>query len=99
MFDVITLVAEASGTDEYGDPSNTTTQLTRYAKVESIGRSEFYQADASGLKPEIKFILNDFRDYNGQRTIIYDGGTYRVLRTYQKGKKLEIVCYGRVNNQ
>jgi len=64
-----------------------------FARVDSIGRSEFYQAHAAGLKPEIKFTIADGEDYHGEMTVVYCGTIFHVLRTYQAGNELEIVCY------
>ena len=68
-----------------------------FARVDSIGRSEFYQAHAAGLKPEIKFVIADGEDYHGEMTVIYNDTIFHVLRTYQTGNELEIVCYRDAN--
>ena len=96
--DVIILEGVAlSGTDELGDPVSIPTRREVFARVFSIGQGEFYQAQATGLKPEIKFILSDFLDYQGEQVIIYNRERYRVLRTYRKGLELEITAYREVN--
>ena len=64
---------------------------------EGVSQNEFYQAQALGLKPEIKFIIADFADYGGQKQLKYKpfGGTeqvYDVLRTFRNKINLEIVC-------
>lgn len=98
MNELIKLIAVAEATDDYGDQTPTETSVDRLAEIKSIGQSEFYQANASGLKPEIKFVLADYLDYEGQKTIEYGGVRYRVLRTFQTGKALEITCYTAVND-
>lgn len=98
MFDsVITLMKENDTVDSYGDTTQTFTERTIYAEVKSIGQSEFYQAEAVGLKPEIKFVIADFADYQNEKQLKYTpfGGTeeiYDVLRTYRNKLNLEIVC-------
>lgn len=98
MFDnIITLIAETYTVDEYGDTVATPTERTIFAEVKSIGQSEFYQAQAVGLKPEIKFVIADFADYQNEKLLKYTpfGGTedtYTVLRTYRTNNRLEIVC-------
>lgn len=98
MFDsVIKLLNETTTVDEYGDTVTTTTEKTVFAEVLSIRQDEFYQAQALGLKPEIKFVIADFADYGGQKQLKYKpfGGTeqiYDVLRTYRSKINLEIVC-------
>ena len=63
----------------------------------SVGVKEFYEAAAVGLQPELKFILSDYLDYNGETCLEYDGKRYRIARTYRAGRKHEIVCYREVN--
>lgn len=98
MFDsVITLMKETNTVDSYGDTVQTFTERNVFAEVKSIGQSEFYQAEAVGLKPEIKFMIADFADYEGEKQLKYTpfGGTeqiYTVLRTYRNKINLEIVC-------
>jgi hypothetical protein len=68
----------------------------RFAKLKSIGQTEFYQAQAQGLKPELKFVLPDYLDYDNQEYIVYNNFRYKVLRTFRTGNEIEIVCYGGV---
>lgn len=98
MFDsVITLMKETNTINEYGDTVQTFAERKVFAEVKSIGQSEFYQAEAVGLKPEIKFVIADFADYQNEKQLKYTpfGGTeeiYTVLRTYRNKINLEIVC-------
>ena len=74
------------------------TEKTVFAKVLSIGMNEFYQANATGFKPELKFEIADYMDYDNEKELIYDKVKYQVLRTYRKNKRqLEITVYGGVN--
>lgn len=97
MNDVITLIQQTRGVDDYGDPVITETTRDVFAKLGSIGQKEFYQAHAVGLQPEIKFVLADYLDYDGEQLVQHDGQRYRVLRTYRKGQELEITVYREVN--
>ena len=98
MFDsIITLMKETNTVDEYGDTVQTFTERNVFAEVKSVGQSEFYQADAVGLKPEIKFVIADFADYQDEKQLKYTpfGGTeqiYTVLRTYRNKINMELVC-------
>ena len=95
--EVIYLLKTQSETNEVGDMVETTEKAMRFAKLKSISQSEFYQAHAQGLKPEIKFVLADYLDYEGQEELIYNNFRYKVLRTFRpEGKEIEIVCYGGV---
>ena len=50
---------------------------------------------AQGLKPQIKFVLADYLDYEDQEEVIYNGFRYKVLRTFRtEENEIEIVCYG-----
>ena len=50
-----------------------------FCGVRSIGMKEFYSANSTDYRPELKLVL---ADYNGQR--------YRILRTYRAGQELEL---------
>lgn len=94
---IITLLSEQTTVDEYGDINTTPIERTVFAEEKSIGQTEFYQAAAAGLRPEIKFVLSDFLDYRGEKMLKYTpfGGKeeiYTVVRTFRKDERLEIVC-------
>lgn len=96
--EAIKLVAETKTVDEYGDTIIVETEKMVFARLMSVGQSEFYQAQALGLKPEIKFVLADYLDYNDEKVIKYkafnqdEEEVYTVIRTYRKDNTLEIVC-------
>lgn len=78
MDELITLVSDSE-------------QRDLVASLRSIGQSEFYQAHAVGYRPELKFVLADYLDYNGEDLVKHDGKLYRVLRTFRNGLELEII--------
>ena len=95
--EIIKLISETNTVDEYGDTVTVETERTIFAQVKSIGQNEYYQAQAVGLKPEIKFIISDFADYQNEKKLKYTpfGETeevYTVLRTFRTRYNLEIVC-------
>lgn len=92
--DVIQLVSYTESTDAYGITSRVDTTKDVFAQVKSIGESEFYQAAASGLKPEVKFVIADYLDYSDEKEVEWNGKRYNVLRTYRKDNTLEITVYG-----
>jgi len=98
MYDsIITLISETKTVDDYGDAIITTTENVVFADIKSIGQSEFYQAEAVGLKPEIKFVIPDFLDYHNEKRIKFtpfngEEEEYTVLRTYRANNTLELVC-------
>ena len=91
MTDILTLITKQQTVDEYGDPVIQETARTVYCEEESIGQREFYQAHALGLKPELKFLLQDYLDYAGEKIVEHEGVRYEVLRTYRSGQQLEII--------
>ncbi len=103
MSEVLTLIHRTQTADEYGDAFVTETRREVFCREASIGQKEFYQAQAVGLQAEVKLILADYLDYNGEQLARYTpkGQTeeqlYRVLRTYRTGTELELVCYREVN--
>lgn len=94
--ELIYLVSTNKTTNDVGDMIANETKVPRFAKLKSIGQSEFYQAQAQGLKPEIKFIISDYLDYDNQEIVIHNNFRYKVLRTFRSGNEIEIVCYGGV---
>lgn len=95
----ITLIKEADGRNEYGDLVKVLTSRTVYAGEYSVGMSEVYQGMAVGYKPEVKFRLENWLDYQGEERVQYvpfgttEPVTLRVLRTYNTGDALELTCY------
>lgn len=96
--EVIRLLKSVNTTDETGEIVETTTERTILAKWLSVGQQEFYQAQATGLKPELKFEIADYLDYEDEKELIHDNKRYQILRTYRKStRQLEITVYGGVN--
>lgn len=95
--DVIKLIAEVESIDEYGDTVVTRSERVIYAQVKSVGQSEFYQAQAVGIKPEIKFVIADYLDYQNEELLKYTDlkgveEEYKIIRTYRQNNTLELVC-------
>ena len=97
MNDIITLVAQKMTIDTEGDQVVEESTRNIFCDVASIGMKEFYEAQAVGLKPEIKFKIADNLDYSNEQIVIFNSVRYRVLRTYRTGIALEIICYTEVN--
>lgn len=97
MDEVLILITVTQHVDEYGDLVAAETFRQVFARLGSIGQKEFYQAQAVGLQPELKFVLADYLDYNGEALVEHDGQRYRVLRTYRAGQELELTVYREVN--
>ena len=98
MYDsVIKLVSESKVVDAYGDIIVEVTERSVFAELKSIGQSEFYQAAATGLRPELRFRLSDYYDYDGEQIVEYNSSRYRVMRTYRSGQELELTVYQEAN--
>ena len=95
----ITLIKEVDSRNIFGDLVKTPVRRTVYAGEYSVGMNEVYQGMAVGFKPEVKFRLENWLDYQGEEKVEYVpfGMTapvlLRVLRTYNDGDSLELTCY------
>lgn len=98
MNDILLLIQQIPGEpDEFGDTTYTEVPRQVFCRKASIGQKEFYQANAMGLQPEMKFVLADHLDYQGETLVEYDGQRFRILRTYRTGRELELTVYREVN--
>lgn len=79
--DIITLYADTVTYDDYGVAVKQRTGHEVFCKVDSVTRSEFFEAGRSGLKPEYRITMF-FGDYNGETLVGYNGRIYSVYRTY-----------------
>lgn len=61
----------------------TDTARTVMCMVESVRRSEYYEASNAGYKPEFVFKLALAEDYQNERLLKYHGQKFRVVRTYR----------------
>lgn len=101
MNDVIKLIQTTISTtrNSVGDYPVVRTDREVFAGVRSIGTKEFYEAATVGLKPEVKFILQDYEDYEGEKELAYNGVRYQIIRTFRgMNNLLEITCGGGVRD-
>lgn len=86
-------------TDEVGDAAGAILYDKEvYCNEKSIKASEFYQAQALGMKPEVNLELM-IADYNKETHVKYEGEEYRVLRTFKTSKeRIELTLIRGVNN-
>lgn len=63
------------------------------AERKAIRQSEFYQAVATGFRPEITFVVWN-HDYQKEERLVYEDETYEVIRRYpnKNNKEIELVC-------
>ena len=89
VIDLITETASAHGVHQ----AVTETARTVYCTVQSVSRSEFYNALNAGVQPEYVFVLALAEDYQDERIVRYKGLKYRVVRTYMtEDDGIEITC-------
>lgn len=90
--DVIDLIKETASAHGVHD-AVTETARTVYCTVQSVSRSEYYNALNQGIQPEYVFKLALAEDYEGERVVRHKGKKYRVVRTYMTADDgIEITC-------
>lgn len=89
--DVINLVAVVNTVNDGGDTVQVETSRQVYANKKSIKQSEFYQAFSLGLKPEVTFEIHSF-EYAEERKLTYNTKPYNIIRTFEKGDFIELIC-------
>lgn len=91
--DVIDLISDASEAHGIYDTQYQTTR-TVFCTVEGVGMTETYTAMAQGFRPEIKFHLEIADDYARERTCVWQGETYTIIRTQldREGDGITLVC-------
>lgn len=98
------LISKTEGENELGDPVTAMTRKPVLCELESVTRSEHYQAASAGLKPSMVFVINKW-DYEGEQDVEFEDKLYKVMRTYQRKKAqgladfeaLELICEGVIN--
>lgn len=89
---VLDLLTTKDGTNENGFPIlNILGRKTVFAKKGSIRSAEFYQASQSGYTLELMFEVYKL-EYESQRYLEYQSKRYKIIRTYEKDKMVELVC-------
>lgn len=63
-----------------------------FANKKSVGRTEYYAAQHSGMKADVIFRLRVI-DYDGETIVRYDKKEYDVVRTYETSTDfIELTC-------
>jgi len=87
---VLKLITVTQTQDAYGVWHDTEQSREIYCEVQSVTRSEFFEAGRSGLNPDMQFTVF-FADYSGEEIVEYNGERYSVYRTYlTKDDNLEL---------
>lgn len=95
----IKLISVTNSANNIGDPIEAETEREVPAEEESVRQSEFYQAAATGLRPEKVFKMWS-GEYNNEPKLEHNGVTYTIIRTFTSVKDkriIELICQGIVN--
>lgn len=88
----LVLIGQTYTEDEIGNQIPVETRTPILCMLKSVGRTEFYNAAATGLRPELVFVIHGY-EYNGEQYVEFEGVRYRVIRTYQVDfEEMELVC-------
>lgn len=83
--------------NELGDVMEDVADNIIIAEKRSVKSTEFWQADATGKKPEMVIKIHFF-EYSDQKTCIVDGKEYDILRDYCVDDMVELTLARRVNH-
>ncbi len=92
------LLEEINTVDELRRPKFLYKEKKVYCNIKSIGQSEFYQAQVTGLRPEIKVEIKCCNLDNKFTHFKYKDKIYKILRTYKKEDVIEITLTSLVVN-
>ncbi|ALS16916.1 hypothetical protein [Clostridium butyricum] len=93
----LTLISTDVTYDDIGNPVETPKEIDIFCDMKSIGRTEFYNAAANGLKPSYIFVVHPY-EYNGETYVEFSEDEkpkqrYKVMKTYKKNmEELELTC-------
>ena len=94
----LTLISATITYDDIGNPIETPIETVVLCNVKSIGRTEFYNAAANGLKPNLIFLIHKY-EYNGENLIEFEDIKYKVIKTYSTGiEEIELTCEKVIGN-
>ena len=101
--DVGNLCKPVERMDKFNRPANSSfDRRLVICNIKGVKRTEFYQAQAVGYKPELTVEIMGV-DYQGERyfeTVDGDNSImYKVIRTYPvKDERIELVCEGMISD-
>ena len=76
---------------QHGEPIESVTYREVFANKMSVRSKEFYEARAIDLKPELMFEIRS-SEYESETKLKYDSKDYEIIRTYDKGEFIELIC-------
>ena len=78
--DLVTITAETTDSDGFVTEA-TESKATVFANIKSVGRTEYYQANAAKINVVAIAEIHLF-EYNDEKLVDYNGKRYQVARTY-----------------
>ena len=86
------LCRETERIDTLGKPYKTFEKREVFCNEKGVKRSEFYQAQAQGYRPELCVEIRE-SDFDRESHFEYHGTMYRIIRTYPvKCECVELTC-------
>lgn len=96
--EVINLISITIVENDMGDQIETLVKRQVFADKKGVRQNEFYQAQATGLRPELMFVVRNI-EYEQEPKLEYNSKMFTIIRVYDKdGELTELVCQGLVNN-
>lgn len=98
--DILYLLEEIETFDKLNRPHRSYNETKVYANKISVKRTEFYQAQAAGFKPEKCFEVRTVEFNEDIHTHVkYNDVVYKILRSYEKDSEItELTLTGLANN-
>ena len=93
----LTLISTTITYDNIGNSVEAPNNIDILCDMKSIGRTEFYNAAANGLKPSYILVVHPY-EYNGETYVEFSEDEkpkqkYKVIKTYKKNfEELELTC-------
>ena len=81
MADVCWLITEGTGARGIFDAPERTERKV-FCTVQSVTRSEYYNAHNAGMEPELVIKLRRDKEYQGELSLRFHDKNYSVIRTY-----------------
>ncbi|MFY9173169.1 MAG: phage head closure protein [Petrimonas mucosa] len=89
-------------TIEHGEPIQSYQWREVFANKKSVRQSEFYQAAATGLRPELVFEVHSF-EFDNDEKVRYpagdEGAEYSIIRAYDKGDITELTVISHIGSE
>ena len=102
MYDAIAILTgyTTTGYDASGNPIRKTTRRPVYVQPRTVYAAEYYRAAQAGFHPSVTLYMTNRADYKGEKTVIYDGVEYKIVRTDWKPQRdgISLICEEKVKN-